>query len=412
MTEHHLKAGAGKAEILFKKEDFPLKAFTGIHDEISVRVLILEERIRMALVSVELTSLPEKAVRWIQETCGRETKTEKEQVFVSVTHTFSAPHIPPDVKSEQEQRLSDTMYERIGEAICQASQKACRSLGPVELEYGEAPCCLNVNRNVDTPKGFWIGHNEEAYSDHTVRVLKFRQDGREIACIVNYDVQASVMDRSESADGGRLISGDLAGAAMRSLEAKSEMVVFFLPGCAGDQAPVLQAVRTGADGTVQDLHEDGFVLAEQLGQYLAERVNAAKEPVAVGLDGSLCIRSATAELPEQKMKYSTKELCPRRQYSFDLTGQNIPAQVTLVCVGGIQMLLTAPELNSGFGAKIRGILGGKVLIGTLVNGGIKYLPEAKDFERITYEAMNTKLGPGSAEQFLKTVASLTSKINN
>lgn len=410
MAEYKIRAGAGKAEIRFVEEDFPLKAFTGIHDGIFVRVLILEENIRMALISVELTSLPAEAVRQFQKVCSRETGIEEERIFVSVTHTFSAPHIPPCIRNEQEQRLSDTMYERICGAVCRASRDAKESVRPTVLEYKEASCCLNVNRNIDTPEGFWIGRNEEAFSDHTVRVLKFRQENQTAAYVVNYDVQASVMDRSESAAGGRLISGDLAGAAMKCLEEKSKAVAIFLPGCAGDQAPVLQAVHTAADGTVRDLHENGFVLAEQLGQYLAERVNAAKELPKDGsagfLDTGLCIVSRTAELPEQEMKYPTKELRPKRQYSFELTGQSIPAQITLVRMGGIQMLLTAPELNSGFGRKIRQILGDRLVIGTLVNGGLKYLPEAEDFERITYEAMNTKLGPGSAEQFLETAAAL------
>ena len=414
MAEYHLRAGAGKARIPFVREDFPLKAFTGIHDWICVRVLVLEENVRMALVSVELTSLPAEAVGRFQQECGQAAGVEKDRVFVSVTHTFSAPHIPPHIQNEQERKLSDTMYERIGAAVRQASREARESLGPAAVEYGETSCCLNVNRNAETPEGFWIGRNEEGFSDHTVRVLRFRQEGRVSACVFNYDVQASVMDRSEAAAGGRLISGDLAGAAMRSLEEEHGMVAVFLPGCAGDQAPVLQAVHTDRDGTVHDLHEDGYLLAEQLGRYLAERVNAAEGAGKAGdaedrAEAGIRIVSDTAELPEQEMKYPTKELRPRRQYSFDLTGRSVPVPVTLVRVGEIRMLLTTPELNSGFGGKIRKLLGDRLLIGTLVNGGVKYLPETEDFERITYEAMNTRLGPGSAEKFLETAAGLKSR---
>ena len=415
MEKLSLKAGAGKAEIQFVKEDFPLKAFTGIHDRIHVRVLIMESKVSMALVSVELTSLPAEAVSRFQQECSTAAGIDREAVFVSVTHTFSAPHIPPHITNEQERKLSDTMYDRICTAIREASGKAKASIQPASAEYCEASCCLNVNRNEATPKGYWIGRNEDAFSDHTVRILKFRHKDQVFACLINYDIQASVMDQSHAAAGGRLISADMAGAACRKLEQEHEMTAFFLPGCAGDQAPILRAVRTDADGTVDDLHEDGFVLAEQLGEYLAERVvTAAEIPHNQNSKGCMdvCPRivSVTADLPAQEMKYPTRELRPQKQYSFDLTGETIPTPITCIRLGDVCILMTAPELNSGFGTKIREILGEKLLIGTLVNGAVKYLPEADDFERITYEAMNTKLGPGSAEKFLEIISGLKHKI--
>lgn len=411
MADFKLLAGAGKAEISFSQADFPLKAFTGIHDELFVRVLILETNVRMALVSVELTSLPPEAIKRFQQECSAVTGIEEKNVFVSVTHTFSAPHIPPQIKTEQEQKLSDTMYDRICAAIRRACEEAKASVAETAAEYCEVSCCLNVNRNIATPEGYWIGQNEEGFSDHTVRVLRLRRGEELFAYLINYDIQSSVMDKSEAASGGRLISGDLAGAALRELEKDQPVTAVFLPGCAGDQAPIIQAVQTAEDGTVKDLHENGFVLTEQLGQYLAGRVRAARKIADIEISDRTSenipgILFDTAVLPEQEMKYPTKELRPHRQFSFDLTGKSIPVPVTVICLGNMQILMTTPELNSGFGAKIRKIMGDHLMIGTLVNGGVKYLPEPEDFERITYEAMNSMLGPGSAEKFLATVFNL------
>nr|WP_217933826.1 hypothetical protein [Enterocloster clostridioformis] len=400
----NIQVGAGKAEIRFSPEDFPLKAFTGIHDEIYARVLLLGEENPVALVSIELTSLPAEAVRRFQRVCAEAVGLKENAVFVSVTHTFSAPHIPPHIKSEQEQRLSDLLYHRISTAIRCAAETAAASFAQAQVSYCETSCCLNVNRNVPTEKGYWLGRDEAAYSNHTVRTLKFSRGGSVFAWLINYDIQASVMDKSESAAGGRLISGDLAGAASRTLERTGAEAAVFLPGCAGDQSPVVQAVWT--DGT--DLHESGFALAERLGQYLAERVEAADASDTGESSGFFVLRE-TANLPEQEMKYPTKELCPHKQFAFDLTGGHIPVQIVAVRLGPAGLLLTAPELNSGFGGKLRQLLGKKLLIGTLVNGAVKYLPEAEDFERITYQAMNTTLGPGSAKAFLEAVSRLKDK---
>lgn len=412
MAEFQLQAGTGKAEILFKQEDFPLKAFTGIHDSIHVRVLLLKADISIALVSVELTSLPPEAIRRFRQECSGICGIDEEHIFISVTHTFSAPHIPPQVKTEQEQRLSEILYDRILTALRSAAEEARHGLRGASAEYCQASCCLNVNRNAATPDGYWIGRNEDVFSDHTVRVLKLRHEGELFACLINYDIQSSVMDQSEAAAGGRLISGDLAGAACRELEKEPGITALFLPGCAGDQAPILRAVQTAPDGAVTDLHEEGFMLAEQLGQYLAERIAAARPIGEIRDSGEnekarISLLSDTAFLPEQEMKYPTKELRPHLTYSFDLTGNQIPVPVTLVRLGPVRLLMTTPELNSGFGTKLRKLAGEQLMIGTLINGGVKYLPEAEDYQYITYEAMNSKLGPGSAEIFLETFSRLS-----
>lgn len=401
--ENTLLAGAGKAEICFRREDFPLKAFTGVHDGIHVRVLLLRREVTLALVSIELTSLPAQAIRHFQAVCGETVGTEAGQVLISVTHTFSAPHIPMKIRTEQEQKLAERLTARIDAALRAAAQQALDTLAEAAVEYGESACCLNVNRNVPTPEGWWIGRNEDAFSDHTVRVLGFRHGGALFARVVSYDIQPSVMDQSEASGGGRLISGDLAGAACRALERDGGVTALFLPGCAGDQAPLVRAVQTCA-GVTCDLHEAGFVLAEQFGRYLAERAaGAAAQPVTVN---ALCLRTASAALPEQRMKYETKELRPHTDYEFELTGGTVEAPLALLRLGDVGLLAAAPELNSSFGAKLRELLGRRLLIGTLINGAVKYLPEEQDFARITYTAMNTKLGPGSGEAFLRAAQTL------
>ena len=50
------------------------------------------------------------------------------------------------------------------------------------------------------------------------------------------------------------------------------------------------------------------------------------------------------------------------------------------------------------------------MILTMVNGGAKYMPDQTSYDRITYEAMNSKFAKGSAEmlteQIVKTLENI------
>jgi hypothetical protein len=43
------------------------------------------------------------------------------------------------------------------------------------------------------------------------------------------------------------------------------------------------------------------------------------------------------------------------------------------------------------------------MVGTMVNGIDKYLPERSAYDRITYEAMNSAYGQGAAEQLTSCI---------
>lgn len=404
-----IRAGAGIAPIRLNEKDMPLKAFTGIHDGLFVRCLIADISgisSRLVFLSIELTSLMEDPVRQFQKTAAEAAGTDSRFVFVSVTHTFSAPHIPPHITSDAERRVYDILMERIGTAVRESASAATADLAETSVRYGTAPCSININRNVLTKQGWWIGSNPKEYSDHTVRVLTLSHGDRPFASVLNYDIQASVMDQSESALGGKLISGDLAGDACRRLEANSGAVVFFLPGAAGDQSPVRKAVVTDEDGNTSDLHEEGFLIVSDLSRQLSASALQAIQQSQSVLVSSANLIDRSVRLPRQIMKYPTKELRPHRSYQFEPAEGYKEISLTLLQLDSIQVLLTVPELNSRFGAKIRNILGDRTLIGTLVNGGCKYLPEEQDFERITYTAMNTEIGRGADKIFLDAVKRL------
>lgn len=381
-----MRAAGASEEIRFEKEDLPLKNYTSIHDPLSVRVLVTDE---MVIVNMDLTSLPDDAVSHFQKIVEKETGIQNSYIIVS--HTFSSPHIPPHVHNKMERKLSDTMYLRIDEALRKALHHACHEIHDVQIRYGEAECILNVNRNVQTSEGWWLGENPALFSNHLLQVLSFGNTS-----IVTYDMQSSLLNKAEGEDGGLLISSDIYGYASELLREK-EKTVLFLTGCAGDQTPVKKK-----ENLFDQRKEDGRKLAEAV-----EKAMDTSEEIAVDQIEQI---SQEWKLPGQKMKIPTKDLTPHRTYAFE-KDHPVFCESTLLKAGDISLLFTMPELNSSFGSRIREITGKHTMIATLVNGGRKYLPEKEDYERITYNAMNTGIGKGSDEIFLEQVRKMKGELS-
>ena len=54
---------------------------------------------------------------------------------------------------------------------------------------------MNVNRDIETPAGWWLGSNPRGFADHTMPVLAIRDAGGEyVAVLATADVQSSVLD--------------------------------------------------------------------------------------------------------------------------------------------------------------------------------------------------------------------------
>lgn len=130
-------------------------------------------------------------------------------------------------------------------------------------------------------------------------------------------------------------------------------------------------------------------------------------------DAKVSVWNECVRCPEQEMLRSTKDIRPELQYSFNLTGEYVDITIEAIQIGEVILVGTQPELNSGYGALLKSYSSGEnILIMTMVNGGAKYLPEEKDYERITYTAMNTQLGRGASEIVKQRIASLFKEIEN
>lgn len=397
-----MRAGTGKAEIRLPAGLLPLEKFTAVQDPLSIRVLLLEAGATFALVSAEMTSLREYMVHSMKEAVIELTGLPENHIWICVTHTFSAPH----TRSEQALQRGDEALRRKNQALVDAILTALRaavrqaqgSLREVTPGIGTGPCTVNVNRDVQTPQGWWLGRNPQGFANHTVRVLCLhdRQTGKPAAILFNCDVQSSVMEGTALPGGGSPISGDLAGAACTALETGCGpgVTAIFLPGGAGDQAP-----REQAEGPA----ENGRALCQRLGGELAGqvmRVLAEARPAAMA--GTVLFQTVTARLPGQKIM-EPRPASPLREYAFP-PAEPRDCGAELVLLGDVALVGVKPELSGVTAHELRSHSPyGLTLVVTMVNGGDKYMPERSAYDRITYEAMNSGYGRGAAEQLTEQV---------
>jgi neutral ceramidase len=214
-------------------------------------VLVVEAKgRRAALAVVDLTSIFEDEVATLQGVVSRAAGVKPADVLIVASHTFSAPHIMPTnrpfpgLESEVEQRKNAVFKQAVEDAVGAAAKTASDGVRPARLGFGRGVSDVNVNRDQHTPEGFWLGVDSAGASDKTLSVVRIEDEARRpIALLANYAVQPSVMDQAIVSSGGKTVTGDLAGAAMRRVESLygQGLVSFFLIGAAGDQAPILKA---------------------------------------------------------------------------------------------------------------------------------------------------------------------------
>ncbi|VDG32128.1 hypothetical protein MUDAN_DOGOELCO_01419 [Lactiplantibacillus mudanjiangensis] len=398
-----LKAGFGKASIDFNQSDLPIREFAAKMDDLYVRVMLIHGHQDFALVSFDLTSLTNAAIDQFKAQVIALTGIPTENIWITVTHTFAAPHLPsqPD-KAPQPYRL---IFDKLTASLSASCIAAQQNQQPVQIGSATVDCSLNVNRNLLTTDGWWLGRNFQAYSNHQLRVLAFKQATGQTHLIVNYDIQQSVLDHVTDDHNQRMISSDLMGYGLKSFET-NDQVAIFLPGAAGDQRPLFVGDAEQPFAVAKAyVAEQGAIVTERL-QHACQAIDNWQALT------QLTLVTQAIQVPTQVQELTTFELKPTHHYNFEAAGQTMPLSVTALCLNQHLIAGTQPELNSAFANQCRDALNtnATTMVVTLINGGAKYLPTALDYQRITYQAMNTPLAQGADQLVLQTFAQVGAQI--
>ena len=413
LTTGSFSAGSGRADIVIPASTFPIDGFTGQHDPLAARVLLLDDgKTRLAMVVIDQTSISDPSIAAMKAIVTEVTGIQPDHVIVCASHGFSSPHVfPADRTPPELQARSAALGQAIDAAVRAAATQAVGSLQPAQVGFGAGVSHVGVSRDVPTPGGWWLGGNDAGYSDPTLGVLRLdRADGTPLAILMNYGVQSSVMDFSLDDAGQRLVSSDLAGVATRGLENHygTGVVALFTVGAAGDQAPFLQAnrhvVTANGSATRVDIHSAGFALLDLLGDRLGQDALAAGDAVQPETRPTLAIQRTTVQVVSQPGQPGGKPPSgPVASYDF-VPGDKVDVPVVLIRIGDIAVVGLREELSASTGAWIRAHSPyAHTIVMTMVDGAAKYMPDAGSYDRITYEARSSRYARGSAETVAETI---------
>lgn len=393
---NRLKAGVGRANVVLTGL-YPLDDFVGEHDPLATRVLLLEQDgQRQAIVVVDLTSLTQDVIVWFKSILAEVSGVTAANTIINASHSFSTPHIFTGA--------SAAVLAAFENAVRSAATQAVSSLQPVQPGIGNGLSRIGVNRNINTPAGWWLGADDAGYSDPHVGLISLNTaDGHPLAILINYAVQPAVMDASERATGGRLVSADLAGATCRYVENHygSGTVAFYLVGCAGDQVPYLQASRhvVHKDGSTDriDIHEKGFALLDSFGQRLGDEVIRIADGISPQPSDIFRVERHNITVKSQNFSPRHAPTGPVKTFDYQVSGvSSLP--VVMMQWGDSVLVGVQPEFSASLGAHIRAESPfAQTFVMTMVDGAAKYLPDSDSYVRFTYEARSSPFAPGAGE---------------
>jgi hypothetical protein len=416
-----LKGGTGKSEIVLSKEFFPEGLFVGFCDPLHVRILLLESEIKIAIVSIELTSIEREDVVDFKKIVLENTGVDICNIWICATHSFSSPHIKPErlLRNNREREQNEVLIKAVVEAIRKASFQAVNSLCQVTIGMGSGYCDINVNRDVETHAGWWIGINPEGVSDKTLTVLKVTEGGKVKAVLFHYAVQSSIMDGSEIKGGGALVTPDLAGKSANFIEEYygDPVVALFVVGAAGDQVPIWKAVTEiitpDGERNRMDAGEGGFTRVNELGEEMGRKVCLIADSLSDSISAvDMRVNKIIVMTPRQKKTVrNPHDMKPVKIFNYEDDGEG-ETEIEILMIGELIIVGITAEINCITMKSIQdGIPEKRIIVATMVNGASKYMADAESYCRFTYEARNSFYGKGAAEIFVKNSIEAVKKLS-
>jgi neutral ceramidase len=377
------------------------QGFKGIHDNIYVRAIVVEDgSTQIAVVAWELLFVPNAVWEETSQRIAAEVGIRPENLVLASVHDHGAPTL---ALGGQASAATIAYTKRVEEGAIEAVKRAKAQLQPARFGAGTGTAYVNVNRRefFSRQGWWWLGFNENGVSDKTVAVLRFEDlTGKPIAFLINYPVHAVIMGPQNYQ-----ITGDLAGATSRFVEQHysgkdpprsdggprlqlrpeeqtNDVVALWTSGTAGDQNPVSMA--SGED----------FTLVDALGRILGEAVVRVAGSIRTAPQAKIRGAQRVISCPGRRVEPGRT---PRAEYKFT-DSDPVSIRLGLVMIGQVALTGVSGEVLTPIGLRLkRESPFTQTIMITHANGASGYIPDDASFEQVSYEITTTRLKPGCAE---------------
>lgn len=392
-----LRVGASKISIDPPRE--MLDGYSGIHDSLYVRTIVLDNGTqRAALIALETSKVPggESFLNDLSEASG----IAREFLFVSSTHDHNTVRVRENLET-------NAYYHKIREATIQSLAEAGAAMQTAQVGFGEGKAYVNTNRDEFIVGGYHMGYAPERPSDKTVGVVTFRNmAGDPIAVYANYPVHAVVMYRAGTKDGLPEITGDLPGYTSRYVEDHFEgAVAVWTSGAAGDQNPLFMATYNQDHPDVHDTGPAGYAIVDVQSRRLGEEIVRVAESTAnTSSEARLWAAQALVSCPgrERKEPRGPDEapggyMAPSYIEMVDADPLTIPLQ--LLMINDIALAGVAAEVFTEIGMHIKeqSVFDRTMVVTVLAPAGAGYIPTDEAYLLPAEKAVSNRLKPGCAE---------------
>lgn len=390
----HFRVGAARVDItpaensslLMSGYSARVEGFTGIHDRLYVRALVLEDgTTKGAIVTYDLIGTPNDLWEKLSDPIAKRLDIPRENILLAGTHTHGAPEVGEDDPQVLICRPEQAAYrKRVEDSILQALLLAQANLQPATVGFGTGEANVNMNRVARWTAGrWWLGYNSDGASDKTVAVVKFSDSsGEPIALLANYAVHGTGMGQENY-----LLTADIPGATSRFVERhyQDRVPILWTSGAAGDQCPLYDREGESFEG----VEVTGMLLGEEIirvAEDIRTRPNAA-------LYGAQRVVSCPGRARVGKQLNRTDS-----NYQF-VDADPVPIRLSLLRIGKIALWGVSGEVFTVIGQRLKkeSPLSQAMML-TLCNGSSGYVPSDDAYKRMSYEIQVTRLKAGCAEE--------------
>jgi hypothetical protein len=380
---------------------------TGVHDDISVTALFLDDGARQAiLLSYDLIGLRAHTLGKIRQAVSQATSVPAGHIFGASTHVHSAPacvtHWVGEGAEPKEKYKHQDYLDRLEAWSVKAAAAAKGNAEECDLRYNFTYADENMNRRYNFPdrRFLYIPANKQLlgasreYVDRELGIVAFRRKGtlnRYKAVLTNYTAHPLCVGNSSN-----LVSADFQGVLRRRVEETfADCLCLSTTGAAGDNHPLMP--------------EGGFATAEAMGTALGRQTIArCYDAVAVDYDTQLRLAYPQVVLPWKDQ--ATRQMLPEKgareldPNAIPRTGPGLTTYVSLLGIGPILLAGFPGEVVAELGAMLKWsspFLKTYVLFTS--TDCLGYFPTVNQFYWGGYEPTSTAYVRGTGEMMVRRV---------